>query len=142
MPLPTQQDTESVLPPWKEEDVITFPSGLPGFEEHKRFVIVSVPEYEPFHWLQSIDGKLIRLAIINPMMFRSDYNPKVSREELATLDVQVATELLMYVIVTIRQPVGESTANLMGPLFINIRKRIGKQIIIEDNAYSLRAKII
>jgi flagellar assembly factor FliW len=36
----------------------------------------------------------------------------------------------------------ESTANLMGPLFINIREKVGKQIIIENDAYSLRERII
>lgn len=128
--------------PWKEEDVITFPAGLPGFETQKRFVIVSVEEYAPFHWLQSIDGKNIRLAIINPLIFKPDYNPKISKEELSVLQIQDSKDLLMYVIVTIRQPIAESSANLMGPLFINIKERIGRQIIIEDNAYSLRAKII
>ena len=51
-------------------------------------------------------------------------------------------ELLLYVIVTLKQPLSESTANLMGPLFINIRERVGKQILIENDAYSLREPIL
>jgi len=127
---------------YNEEDVISFPGGLPGFEECKKFVIISVPEYEPFHWLQSIEGKQVRLAIINPLLFKPDYNPKISREDLHQLEVKEPTDLLLYVIVTVRQPVSESTANLMGPLLINLRKKMGCQLIIEDNAYSLRARIL
>ena len=60
-----EQDQE--IPEWTEDDIIYFPSGIPGFEDSKRFIIISVPEYEPFHWLQCIEGSKIRLAIINPM---------------------------------------------------------------------------
>ena len=127
---------------WSEDQVIQFPAGLPGFETARRFIIMSVPEHQPFHWMESVDGQGIRFAIINPLAFRPDYQPKIKKEELATLRIIDPKELLLYVIVTLKQPLSESTANLMGPLFINIRERVGRQIIIENDAYSLREKII
>ena len=130
------------LPEWTEDDIIFFPSGIPGFEDSKRFIIISVQDYEPFHWLQCIEGSKIHFAIINPLIFQKDYNPKISKAELDTLEINNSCDLLMYVIVTLRSPLAESSANLMGPIFINLGKRIGKQIIIEDNSYSVREKII
>ena len=40
----------------KTEDVIAFPSGLPGFEADRRFVLLSAASFEPVQCLQSIDG--------------------------------------------------------------------------------------
>ena len=128
---------------WTEDQVIHFPNGLPGFENARKFIIMSVPEHQPFHWMECVDeGNNIRLAIINPLSFRPDYQPKIKKEELASLDIKDPKDLLLYVIVTLRTPLVESTANLMGPLFVNIRERVGKQIIIENDAYSLRERII
>jgi flagellar assembly factor FliW len=129
--------------PWTEDQVIRFPAGLPGFENARRFIIMSVPEHQPFHWMECVDeGNTIRFAIINPLSFRPEYQPKIKKEELASLNIEDPKELLLYVIVTLRNPLMESTANLMGPLFINIREKTGKQIIIENDAYSLRERII
>lgn len=138
----TPRITSSGLP-WTEDQVIRFPGGLPGFENARKFIIMSVPEHQPFHWMECVDeGNTIRFAIINPLSFRPDYQPKIKKEELASLEIQDPKELLLYVIVTLRSPLMESTANLMGPLFINIRDKVGKQIIIENDAYSLRERII
>lgn len=138
----TPRITSSGLP-WTEDQVIRFPGGLPGFENARKFIIMSVPEHQPFHWMECVDeGNTIRFAIINPLSFRPDYQPKIKKDELAALNIGDPKELLLYVIVTLRAPLMESTANLMGPLFINIREKVGKQIIIENDAYSLRERII
>lgn len=138
----TPRITSSGLP-WTEDQVIRFPGGLPGFENARKFIIMSAPEHQPFHWMECVDeGNTIRFAIINPLSFRPDYQPKIKKEELASLNIVDPKELLLYVIVTLRAPLMESTANLMGPLFINIREKVGKQIIIENDAYSLRERII
>ncbi len=140
MKAPTQITPSGVE--WTEDQVIHFPNGLPGFEDARKFIIMSVPEHQPFHWMECVDEINIRFAVINPLSFRPDYQPKIKKEEIASLDIGDPKELLLYVIVTLRQPLVESTANLMGPLFINIREKVGKQIIIENDAYSLRERII
>ncbi len=130
------------LPTWTEDDIIYFPGGIPGFEDSKRFIIISVPEYQPFHWLQCIEGNKVRFAVINPLIFCKDYSPQINKAALESLKITDPKDLLMYVIVTLRSPLSQSSANLMGPLFVNYRERLGKQIIIDDNAYSVREKII
>ena len=42
---------------------------------------------------------------------------------------------------TVRPEVQETTANLQGPLAINIRSSIGKQIICEGQSYPVRHRI-
>ena len=127
---------------WTEDQVIRFLGGIPGFEAARKFIILSVPQYEPFHWMECVDGVPVRFAIINPLAFRPGYQPKIRKTDLDSLNIRDPKELLLYVIVTLKQPLSESTANLMGPLFINIRERVGKQILIENDAYSLREPIL
>jgi flagellar assembly factor FliW len=127
---------------YANEDIITFNSGIPGFEQNKQFVIVSIPEYAPFEWLVCIDGSKLRFAIINPLLFEPNYDPKIIKEQLDDLAVERPEDLLMYVIVTIRENPLESTANLVGPIILNRHKKIGKQIIIDDDRYTTREPIL
>lgn len=127
---------------YSNDDILTFPSGIPGFENNKQFVIVSIPEYAPFEWLVCIDGSRLRFAIINPLLFASDYAPKIVKEQIEDLAIAKPEELLLYVIVTIRENPLESTANLIGPILINRLKKIGKQIIIDDDRYTTQEPIL
>jgi flagellar assembly factor FliW len=142
---PSMEETVTVrpgLPPFTEQQVITFPQGLPGFEGVRRYIILSVPQHEPFHWMEAVEGPRLRFALVNPLTFQPLYEPKIKKADLDTLRILDPKELLLYVIVTLKQPLSESTANLMGPLFINIRERIGRQIIIENDAYGLRERLM
>ena len=127
---------------YSKEDVISFPSGIPGFEKNRSFVLVSIPEYAPFEWLVCVDGSPLRFAVINPLMFRADYEPRIEKEQLADLAIETPQDVLLFVIVTINENPLESTANLIGPIIINKTKRLGKQIIIEDDRYTTQELIL
>ena len=127
---------------YSKNDIITFPTGIPGFEKNRDFVLASVPEYAPFEWLVCVDGSPLRFAIINPMLFKPDYSPRIIKEQLADLEIQKPEDVLIYAIVTIRENPLESTANLVGPIIINKTKRLGKQVIVEDDHYSTQELII
>ncbi len=127
---------------YSKDDIITFPSGIPGFEKSRQFVIVSIPEYTPFEWLVCIDGSRLRFAIINPLLFAPEYAPGMVREQFDDLEVKKPDDLLLYTIVTIRENPLESTANLVGPILINREKRVGKQIILDDDRYSTQEPLI
>jgi flagellar assembly factor FliW len=127
---------------YSKDDIITFPSGIPGFDKVRQFVIVSIPEYTPFEWLVCIDGSRLRFAVINPLLFASDYSPAMVKEQLEELEIHKPEDLVLYAIVTIRENPLESTANLVGPLIINRSRRLGKQIIIDDDRYSTQEPLI
>jgi flagellar assembly factor FliW len=127
---------------YSKDDTISFPSGIPGFETTRQFVIVSIPEYVPFEWLVCIDGIPLRFAIINPLLFDASYTPKMAKEQIADLALEKPEDLLIYTIVTVKENPLESTANLVGPLIINRVKRLGKQIIIDDDRYTTQEPII
>ena len=124
------------------DDVITFTGGIPGFEKHKRFVIVPMPQCEPFSWLVCVDGAHLRFAVINPLVFIPDYSPKLFKEQLRELKVDDLHDLVLYAIVTIGDNPVESTANLAGPVIINKAAKLGKQILIDDDQYTTQDPII
>jgi len=124
------------------DDVITFPSGIPGFEKHTRFVVVAMPQCEPFSWLACVDGAALRFAIINPLVFIPDYSPNLSKEQMKELNIGDVRDLIMYAIVTIGDNPVDSTANLAGPVIINKNAKLGKQVLIDDNRYSTQDPII
>ena len=125
-----------------ENDIISFPAGIPGFKTMKRFVIVNVPEYAPFEWMVSVDDKHLRFAVVNPMLFAPDYSPNMRKEQLSALGIEKPEDILIYVIVTIRENPLESTANLSGPILINKTRRIAEQIILEDDRYTTQEPIL
>lgn len=127
---------------YSKEDIITFPAGIPGFEKNRDFVIVNVPEYLPFEWLVCIDGSRLRFAVINPLLFNNEYTPNIVKEQMEELSIEKPDDILLYVIVTIRENPLESTANLVGPIVVNRNKRLGKQIIIDDERYSTQEPIL
>jgi flagellar assembly factor FliW len=127
---------------YSKNDVITFPSGIPGFEKNREFVIVSLPEYAPFEWLVCVDGTRLRFAIINPLLFAQEYSPNMQKEQIEDLGIENPEDVLFYVIVTIRENPLESTANLIGPVVVNKTKKLGKQVIIEDERYSTQEPIL
>ncbi|MBN1981289.1 MAG: flagellar assembly protein FliW [Chitinivibrionales bacterium] len=127
---------------YTENDIIKFPTGIPGFEKNTDFVIVQIPEYTPFEWLICIDGSRLRFVVINPLLFMPDYEPAIVKEQLEGLEIRKPEDILLYTIVTIREDARESTANLVGPIIINKNKKIGKQIILDDEKYTTREKIL
>jgi flagellar assembly factor FliW len=64
------------------------------------------------------------------------------RKQFDDIDIEQPHDVLLYSIVTIRENPLESTANLVGPVIINKRKRIGKQVIIDDERYTTQEFIL
>ncbi len=125
-----------------EEDVIRFESGVPGFENLKRFLLAMNPEHEPFVWLYSIENPRIRFLMVNPMTFRPDYMPNMHKEHIADLQIDRKEDLLLFVIVTMQSNPRESTVNLAGPVLVNIARKLGKQVILDDGRYSIRERLM
>ncbi|HSQ42931.1 MAG TPA: flagellar assembly protein FliW [Fibrobacteraceae bacterium] len=123
---------------YTDEDIIHFTTGLPGFENLRSFLLTMNPEHEPFVWLSSVENTQIRFLMVNPMLFRPDYAPKMNKEQIADLRIAEKEDLLLFVIVTLNPNHRLSTVNMAGPVLINIKEKLGKQVILDDGKYSIR----
>lgn len=127
---------------YTEDEIILFEKGIPGFENYRRFVLVRVTEFEPFEWLVNVEASKLRFAIINPLLFKPDYNPNINKDQLQDLKLEKAEDVLIYSIVTLCKDPTQTSANLMGPIIINRAKKLGKQIICDDERYSVKERIL
>ncbi len=118
------------------DESIFFPSGLIGFPELTRFVLLnSESENSPFKWLQSLDDGSIAFILINPLSFKPDYMVEVSDEEISGLELTSEENAAISVIVTMPSNPEEMTANLKAPIIFNVENRRGKQVILNNPEY-------
>ena len=123
-----------------ERQRVTFPTGLFGFEAIKDYVLIDA-ERQPFFWLQSVEAEHIAFILINPFLFRSDYELDIDDDLVKEIGIKNPDEALIFSIVTI-PPTGPMTANLQGPLIINRETRIGKQGILTDPRWKTKHDIM
>ncbi len=120
---------------------ITIPHGLFGFEDRTKFTLTE-SDYEPFMWLQSDEEKALAFLVVDPFIFRPDYEIDVDDSSLADIDITDPAEVIVMTIVTIPgngQPV---TANLQGPLVINKSNGKAKQIVLSDQKWCTKHDIL
>jgi flagellar assembly factor FliW len=120
---------------------ITFPRGLFGFESFKDYVLLDA-ERQPFYWLQSADVEEMAFILINPFLFRPDYEVNINNEDLADIEIDSPEKALIFSIVTIPSGGEAMTANLQGPLIINRDTRAGKQAILTDPRWKTKHDIM
>lgn len=123
----TESSTLEPLPV-HAENVIQLPLGLLGFEQFKRYVLLSRPEEAPFLWLQVLDQPNLAFVVVSPTAVIPDYQPEVSDEDVKFLDLCAPEDALIFNIVTLRDQT-HATVNLKGPVVVNRRTLIGKQIV-------------
>lgn len=122
-----------------EAKILTFPDGIPGFEEKTQFALIQNPEPEvPFHWLQSTEDEGLTFVVTNPFLVRFNYDFDLPEHVVKKLEIQGQEEVQIYCIVRIPEKVQEMTINLTAPIVLNTRTLRGKQVVLEDDRYHTR----
>lgn len=119
-----------------ENEIIHFPLGIPGVP-FDRFVIKDL--IEPVKWLIAIDDTDVAMLIIQPFKYFPDYGFELSDEIVSVLDAKSEEELEIYV--SLLKHNDGVAANLKSPFVINKNKKIGVQILLEDDRYSFKEPI-
>jgi len=124
------------------KDVLTFPEGLIGFEQMKRFTIVENKPGSPFKWLQSLDDGELAFIIIDPKVFMPGYAPCFLRSDLEALQLMAPRDALMYVTVVVPKNPQQMSANLLGPLVVNPANTLAKQVVLSEGKYTTSHYIV
>lgn len=125
-----------------EEDIITFKRGLPGFEDLRKFILFSVEENESFSILQSIEDDSIGIVTIPPFGIFENYEVNLKDELLHELCIKQENDVMVLSTVTISSNINKITVNLKAPIIINIKERLGEQIILDKAEYSIKHPLI
>ncbi len=126
-----------------EDRIIDFPYGVLGFDYIKKFVLLdSDEESSPFSWLQAFDEPNLAFILMSPTTFLDSYDLLVSQSDLAIVEANKDTELLVFAIITIPADPSLMTANLQGPIIINKEKQLGLQAISLVEKYGVKHKVL
>jgi flagellar assembly factor FliW len=126
----------------EEEDIIEFTSGLYGFEEYKKYVILKDNPDDNIMYLQCAENGDLSFVLIDPYSIFHDYEPSMVHEDLEELNVKSENELRFLVIAIIRKKIKDSVVNLKSPIAINPQLKTAKQSILQNLEYPLRYPIL
>ena len=114
--------------------IIQFPQGIPAFEEEKEFVVIPLGAQSPFVTLQSVQTPSVGFMAAYPYHFKPNYAFDLEQEDLQQLQIEKSEDVLVYAILTLKDTLENSTMNLLAPVAINVKKQIGKQVVLHENA--------
>lgn len=118
------------------EKVITFPSGLAGFEQNKRFMLAHEEgqEHPVSYTLQSLDDPTLAFQIVDPSTLGFNYELELTDAENALLQSPAPEDVVVMQVLFKANEGGKAaiTPNLRAPLLINTKARVGLQKIMES----------
>ncbi len=128
---------------FEDDAIITFPEGIPGFEQQRRFLPIEQPATKPLVFLQGIDGDGVCFVTLPVLAVDPDYRLALSADDLDELGLATdrqpenGREVICLAVISLVE--GEPpTANLLSPLVINLSTRTGRQAIQEAGNYAIR----
>ena len=140
MPSSSQVTTLPVAPVDVPE--LHFAHGLPGFPGERRFALVRWGAFEgPYSLMVDLDDPAVRFLVMPPYVFFPDYVVDIDDAIAAKVHLERAEDCLLLVIVTLTGQPEDATANLLGPVVINLQTREGTQAVLAESGYSTRTPL-
>lgn len=116
------------------QSVITFPSGIPPFDDSRRYKLFHEEGKGSVFWLQSLDDADVLFSVTDPDLLKLSYEVSLSDAEQQLLDIAPGDELVLSVIVYKEGEgaAGAMNVNARAPIVINVSKRLGLQKLLQD----------
>ncbi len=123
-----------------EDRVITFPKGLLGFCQCKRYCLLVPGDDACFFWLQSLDEPGLAFVVTDPSLFVPDYSVPIRPEQMSDLRLGKLEDAQVFVIVNKVET--QLTGNLQGPLVVNTLTREGEQMVLAEKRWTTRHPLL
>ena len=125
-----------------EEHIVDFPKGLLGFENQRRYALISRPESHPFVHLQSMDDPGLAFIVVSPKLFFPHYKVEIDPREIAELSTTESAQIETWVIVSVPEDWTRMSANLQGPILVNRANNRAKQVVLVHGPYTTRHYLV
>jgi flagellar assembly factor FliW len=126
---------------YRDQEVLEFPWGLPGFTHLRRFLALSLAGQERFVWLQSLDDAKVAIPLTDPFAIFDDYAPSFPPSALESLGLSGPDEFVVLCVCIVTKDAEEMSCNLLAPVVINLIARTGRQVTLEGSSYSVKTPI-
>jgi flagellar assembly factor FliW len=122
---------------------LSFPAGIPGFPDARRFALVWWGDEEgPFSILTCLDQAGLEFLVVPPLAFFPEYAPEIDDDVAERLGIESADDAIVLVIVTVGDEPAAATANLLAPVVINRHSREAVQAVLTTGDQPLRAPLL
>lgn len=122
----------------KEEHVLTFPKGIPGFTQLKQYVLLQPDPQTPFYFLQPLDTAEVDFMLADPFLFYPHYEFELSESIQHELNITSEEQVQIFCIVSVEKDIKSATINLLAPLVINTTNRKAMQVILHQSSYQTK----
>jgi flagellar assembly factor FliW len=124
-----------------DDRVLNFPDGILGFPDAHKFALIDSQDSGVYFWLQAIDDPSLAFLAVVPWAFFPDYQIDLPTTEEESLSLGSETDVLVLCLLTVLRDENLITANLLGPLVINTSGQVGRQVVLADSGYPVRAPL-
>lgn len=123
------------------EQIFSFVPPLGGFEELRRFALITDSEDSPVEWLQSIEDENVALPLLEPFLFEPDYGFELSDHDAEELGMETPEDAFVRCILTLREAPDDISANLLAPMVFCRRTHLARQIVLQESDYPIRRPV-
>lgn len=120
--------------------IIHFPAGLLGFSSYKNYALLQPDDDGVFFWLQSVESPDLAFVVSDPSMWVEGYEATIRREQMDELGLRSIDDAQVFVIVNKYDR--SLTANLQGPLVINLHNQQAIQLVLAEKRWTTRHEIL
>ena len=112
------------------DQMFLFPGGLIGLERRRQWALIPDTDHSAMAWLQSTTQGNLALPMVSPRAFYPDYRARLADRDLKNLRLRPGDETFILTTVSVHQ--AGMTANLRAPVVLNLRNRLGGQLVTTD----------
>jgi flagellar assembly factor FliW len=121
--------------------LVIFPEGLIGFGAARRFALLDPSEPgSPFRGLVSLDRPELGFVVCDPTALWPRYADDLPLADAGSENA--GGNMAVLAIVTVPVDAAEMTVDLMAPLVIDWRSRMGRQLVLDTGRYSTRHHVL
>jgi flagellar assembly factor FliW len=110
---------------------------LPGFEAHRRFVLLELDDLAPLKVLHAVNGAEPCFLVVDPTHVLPNYRCQINgsdRRRLAASDDRP----LVWLAMVMAHDEGQLAVNLRAPIVINPSSMLGRQVMPNACVYPLK----
>jgi flagellar assembly factor FliW len=125
------------------DQVLVFADGIPGFPNLRHFVLSDLADTGVFQELRALEDPGFSMTVCVPWLFFPDYAPELTEEEQNELQIFDPEQAILFCPVTVdlEEEGGRIYVNLLGPFVVNSETRRGRQLVLIDSGYPVRAEL-
>lgn len=113
-----------------DDEIVHFDDGLLGFVGFEQAVLLPIDPDGLFFWIQSVTDPALAFLILTPWPLFPDYELALLELDADALELDDASDALVFCLLTSHDEPRRFTVNLLGPLVINQALGRGRQVVL------------